>query len=104
MDVRFSLIDSVDKKAVAPLTYLIMSYIEQHPNVGCIEICRDQISFTKGIFFTVGKIKYAPYGLSCQNGVICYDGNQNYSIPQNQRAYLLFNILMQLRRGQMSKI
>lgn len=104
MDVRLSCIDKVDKKAITPITYLIMSFIENHPNVGCIEIGKDEISFTKGYFFTIGKIKYAPYGLSCVNGVVCYDGAQDYSVPNNNRAYLLVNILLQIRRGQMSRI
>lgn len=104
MDVRLSLVRKVDGKAVAPLTHLIMSYIETHPNVGCVVICRDKVSFTKGIFFEVGRIDYVPYGLVYRNGVIYYEGMQSYSVPQNNRAHLLFCLLLQLDGGHVGRI
>ena len=72
MDIRLSLVKKVDGGAIGVLTYLIHSYLNNHHNIGCVEICRDEIIFTKGIFFTVGRIKYAPYQLDCRNGVVCY--------------------------------
>ena len=73
MKIRYSLIDNVDGKAVMPLAYLIWSYLSNHSNIGCIEIEKTQIRFTKGVFFTVGKILYDPYGFVCRYVIVYFD-------------------------------
>lgn len=104
MDLRFSLIDGVDRKAVFPMAYLIHSYLQSHSNVGGIEIRRNKIAFTKGVFFTTGKIMYAPYGLKCRNGIVFFDGTPPSSYPHDTLFTLLVNGLIQLKSGYIFKI
>lgn len=104
MNIRYSLIDNVEPNAVLPLAYLIWSYLVAHSNVGCIEIEKTQVRFTKGVFFTTGKIQYAPYGLYCRNGVVCYDGEQPVDKPNDQLFILLVNAIFQLKKGYVVKL
>lgn len=104
MDLRFSLINGVDRKAVFPLSYLIHSYLQSHNNIGCIEIRRNEIGFTKGVLFTIGKISYAPYGLECRNGIVCYDESGNFKYPKDNLFTFLVNAIMQLSPGHIVKM
>lgn len=104
MDIRFSSIKGVDPKAYFPLAALIRSFLSNHNNVGTINMESDKINFTKGIFFSVGKVSYAPYGLSCRNGIIYFDGE---NIPHCERDNLftyLVNAIHQLKPGYIVKI
>jgi len=104
MDIRFSLIDKVDGKSLAPIVNLIHSFLDTHPNVGCIEICRNEIRFTKGVFFTIGRISYSPYNISCRNGIIFYDGTETPNIPKDDLSTILYNAIIRLRQGYVVKI
>lgn len=104
MDLRFRFITGVDKKAIFPLAYLIHSYVQNHRNVGCTEICANDISFTKGIVFTIGRISYVPYGLECRNGIIFYDGSMDFSYPKDSLFTYLVNALAELSPCNIAKI
>lgn len=104
MKIRYSLIDNVDGKAVTPLAYLIWSYLSNHSNIGCIEIEKTQIRFTKGVFFTVGKIQYEPYGLVCRNGIVYFEGGELPAMPKDQLFVILVNALFQLKKGYVFQI
>ncbi len=104
MKIRYSLIDNVDGKAVMPLAYLIWSYLSNHSNIGCIEIEKTQIRFTKGVFFTVGKILYEPYGLVCRNGIVYFEGGELPEMPKDQLFVILVNALFQLKKGYVFQI
>lgn len=104
MDIRFSTIKGVDPKAYFPLAALIRSFLSNHSKVGTINIETDKINFNKGVFFSVGKVSYAPYGLSCRDGIIYFNGE---NIPQCERDNLfifLVNAIRQLKPGYIVKI
>lgn len=104
MDITFLAINTVDPKAYFPLASLIRSFLTNHKNVGTIYIERDKISFSKGVFFSVGKIYYEPYGLYYQNGTVYFNGE---NIPQCERDSLftyLVNAIHQLKPGYVVKI
>lgn len=92
---------TVGKNAVFPIAYLIWSYLQTNHNLGCVEIHRDKILFTKHVFFTVGKISYEPYGLVCKDNVIYCDGKNNFPHPHDGLFTFLVNALLQLRDGYM---
>lgn len=104
MNIRFSLINGVDGSAAMPLAYLIWTYLSNHPNVGCIEIEKSQVRFTKGVFFTVGKIQYAPYGFYCKDRVVYYDGEELPIFPKDQLFVILVNAILQLKNGYVFKL
>lgn len=104
MNIRLSLVNKIDGRAVLPLATLIHSYIQGHPNVGSIEICPNEIRFTKGIFFTVGRIDYTPYQIECRNGVVYYEGTQAPNAVKDNLFILLVNVLHQLTPGHMAKL
>ncbi len=99
MTICLSLVHGIDKKALWPLSYLIHDYLQQHSSVGTIEICRDEILFKKGFIFTVGRIKYSPYGLVYQDDIIKYMGNGFTDYPQDSLFAFLVNALYRLRPG-----
>ena len=104
MDIRLSLVNKIDGSALHPLTFLIHSFLQNHPNVGTVEICREEICFTKGIFFTVGRIDYAPYQIVCRDGVVRYDGSEKITTAKDDLYVCLINALYQLRPGCVVKI
>lgn len=81
-----------------------MSYLQSHNNVGGIDIGKDAIYFKKAIFFTTGKILYAPYNLVCRNGGIYYDGDRIYDFPKNDLSILILNCLINLRPGLLATL
>lgn len=103
MNIRLSLVKGIDKRALFPLAALIHSYLQNHSNTGTVEICRDEIRFTKGVFFTVGKINYAPYQIICKNDVIYYEGTGITNAPKDNLFIFLVNALHQLRPGYIAK-
>lgn len=50
MNIRLSLVRQIDNNALFPLAALIHSYLQNHSNIGTIEICKNEIRFTKGVF------------------------------------------------------
>lgn len=104
MDIRFSSIKNVDSTAYFPLASLIWSFLKNHQNVGTINIERDRISFNKGIFFSVGKINYEPYGLYCQNDTIYFNGEHVPSCEKDSLFKALVNAIYQLKPGYIVKI
>ena len=50
MNIRLSLVKEIDRQAYFPLAALIHSYLQNHSNVGAVEICTNEIRFTKGVF------------------------------------------------------
>lgn len=99
MDIRFSLIEAVEPKAVWPLARLIHSFLQTHNNVGCIEIGRNEISFTKGFFFSVGKVSYEPYELENRNGTIVFKGSTSPAYTKDDLFVILVNAIRQLKKG-----
>lgn len=95
-------VQKVGNSAFFPLTHLILSMVNDHPNATCVEIRRDGIALTKGVFFTVSKISFVPYDLECNNGVIIYKGNRRYDIPDEPRAVMLLNTFRHLQPGLIS--
>lgn len=104
MNIRLSLVKQIDNRACFPLAVLIHSYLQNHSNVGTVEICDNEIRFTKGVFFTVGRINYAPYHIVCRDWVIYYDGPGIQNVPKDSLFTSLVNALHQLRRGYMLKL
>ncbi len=104
MNIRLSLVKQIDNRAWFPLAALIHSYLQNHSNVGTVEIGDDEIRFTKGIFFTVGRIKYAPYRIVCRDWVIYYEGTGIQNAPKDDLFVFLVNALRQLRPGYMIKL
>ncbi len=104
MNIRLSLVKQIDNRAWFPLAVLIHSYLQNHSNVGAVEICENEIRFTKGVFFTLGRINYAPYQIVCRNGVIYYDGTGIQNVPKDDLFVFLVNALRQLRPGYMVKL
>ena len=104
MDLVFRSIKSIDKRAVFPIAYLIHSFVQTHRNTGSAEVCENEILFCKAYFFTIGKVSYSPYGLSCVNGVICFDSSCKFNYPQDNLFTYLVNALMRMRPGYMVKI
>ncbi len=104
MYIRLSLVNKIDNRAWFPLAALIHSYLQNHPYVGSVEISENQIRFTKGIFFTLGCINYAPHQIVCRNGVIYYEGTGILNKPQDDLFIFLVNALRQLRPGYMVKL
>ena len=84
MNIRLSLIKQIDSRAWFPLAALIHSYLQNHHNVGAVEICENEIRFTKGVFFTLGRINYTPYQIVCRNGVIYYEGAGIQNVPKRE--------------------
>ena len=94
MNIRLSLVKQIDNRAWFPLAALIHSYLQ----------CENEIRFTKGVFFTLGRINYAPYQIVCRNGVIYYDGTGILNVPKDDLFVFLVNALRQLRPGYMVKL
>lgn len=103
MNIRLILVKQIDHSAWLPLATLIHSYLQHHPYVGAVEICESKIRFTKGFFFTLGQIDYAPYQIVCKNGVIFYEGTGIHNSPKDDLLFFLVNALRQLRPGYMIK-
>lgn len=104
MNIRLSLVKQIDNRAWFPLATLIHSYLQNHSNIGAIEICENEIRFTKGVFFTLGRINYTPYQIVCKNGIIYYEGTGIQNIPKDDLFVFLVNALRQLRPGYMVKL
>lgn len=104
MNIRLSLVKRIEPCAWFPLAALIHSYLQNHSNVGAVEICENEIRFTKGVFFTMGRISYVPYQIACRNGVIYYDGAGVQNVPDDFLFTFLVNALRQLRPGYMVKM
>ena len=104
MNIRLSLVKKIDGRALSPLASLIHSYLQNHPNVGTIEICENEIKFTKGVFFTVGRISYIPYQIICRNGIIYYEGTESPNTKKDDLDILLVNVLYQLSPGYIARI
>ena len=104
MDLRLNGVNSIDRKAVFPVAFLIHSFLQNHNNVGCVEVCENEIAFTKAVFFKVGKILYVPYGLECCNKIIYYDGSGNFTYPHDKLFNFLVNALMSITPGHLAKI
>lgn len=104
MKILLSSVQKVDNRAYFPLAALIHSYLQNHSNVGTVEIGENEIRFSKGVFFTLGRISYAPYHIVCKNGVVCYDGNGIENTPNDNLFVFLVNALRQLRPGYMIKL
>ncbi len=104
MNIRLSLVRQIDNNALFPLAALIHSYLQNHSNIGTIEICKNEIRFTKGVFFTLGRINYAPYQITYRNGVIHYDGTSFQNVPKDELFAFIVNALHQLRPGYMIKL
>lgn len=97
-------IKGVDRKAVFPIAYLIHSYLRSHKSPGSATICRDEINFAKAVFFTTGRVSYAPYGLQCINGIVQYDGNSSFQYPHDDLFTFLVNAIIQLKPGFLIKV
>lgn len=104
MNIRLSLVKQIDNRALFPLAALIHSYLQNHSNVGTVEICEKEIQFTKGVFFTLGHIDYTPYQIVCRNGIIYYEGTGIQNVPKDNLFVFLVNALRQLRPGYMVKL
>lgn len=104
MNIRLSLVKEIDRRAYFPLAALIHSYLQNHSNVGAVEICTNEIRFTKGVFFTVGRIDYAPYQIVCRNNVIYYEGEGIQYASRDDLLLFLVNALHQLKPGYMFKL
>jgi hypothetical protein len=104
MNLRLSLVKQIDNRAWLPLAALIHSYLQNHSNVGAIVICENEIRFTKGVFFTLGRIDYTPYQIVCKNGIIYYEGTGILNVPKDDLFVFLVNALRQLRPGYMVKL
>lgn len=103
MNLRLSLVKKIDGRALFPLAALIHSYLQNH-SVGTIEICENEIRFTKGVFFTVGRVNYTPYQITCRNGVIYYDGTETVNVVKDDLFIFLVNALRQLQPGYIVKL
>lgn len=104
MDIRLQSIRGIDPTAYYPLIALIQSFLKTHHNVGTINIGRDEICFNKGIFFSVGKISYIPYGLYHKNGIVCFKGANTLECVKDNLYISLINALHQLKPGYVIKI
>lgn len=104
MNIRLSLVDRVDNRAIFPLSVLIHSYLQNHSNVGAVEICPNEIRFSKCTFFTIGRIDYSPYQIVCRNGVIYYEGTEPLNATKDDLYIALINALYRLRPGYMVKL
>lgn len=104
MNIRLSSVKKIDGRALFPLAALIQSYLQNHQNVGTIEICKNEIRFTKGVFFTVGRIDYIPYQITCRNEVIYYEGTETVNAVRDNLFVFLVNALRQLQPGYIIKL
>lgn len=104
MNIRLSLVKQIDNRAWFPLAALIHSYLQNHSNIGAVEICKNEIRFTKGVFFTIGRIEYAPYQIVCKDGVIYYNGTGFQYASKDDLFFFLMSALRQLRPGYMIKL
>lgn len=105
VDIRLSLIKSIDKRAIMHLTNLIIQYLLQHNNVGCVTITQDSIVFSKFVFFKLGEIKYNGNNLAYRDGTVYFTGNFPVTLRFNdEKAILLLNILHQLKPGYVCKL
>ena len=103
MGIRLEMIKGVDPKAYFPLAYLVHSFLQNHNNVGTVNIGENSITFSKAVFFTVGKIIYEPYGLVCRNGIVYYEGNAGFNYPHDRLFSFLVNAIHRLKPGYIAK-
>lgn len=98
-------IRGVDPKTYFPLAFLIHSFLKNHKTVGSIVIGKRDITFSKAVFFTVGRIDYEPYGLMCHDGIVYYEGNAEFNYPYKDKLFIfLVNAIRSLKPGYKVKL
>ena len=104
MDIRLQSIKGIEQAAYDPLIAIIQSFLKTHPNVKTINIGRDEISFFKGIFSSISRISYAPYGLYYKNDKVCFDGPSTLPYVKDNLYIDLINAFYNLKPGYIIKI
>ncbi|MBD5198777.1 MAG: hypothetical protein HDS83_00100 [Bacteroidales bacterium] len=104
MNIRLLLVKGIDARALFPLATIIRSYLQENPNVKSIEIGKNEITFSKGLFSSSGHIKYIPYQIICRDGIIFFEGESCPIGIRDNLFTLIANVLRQLQPGYIAKI
>lgn len=105
MDLLMSTaIRGADQSTWFPLAFLIHSFLQNHKIVGSIDIGKQDITFSKAVFFTVGRIDYEPYGLVCRDGIVYYEGSAKFNYPNDMFFFRLVSAIRALKPGYLVKL